>query len=154
MKRRMIKLIRIRLVAAWVLAVTLLVSGSSGGLVLCIAGDGHVALEPAHQGQCGGSIYAEARAHGEVAVSGAGSLCVSNTGGCVDVSLGLDTVSRVVKDVRPDRVLSNDSLSTDLSAGPIAMTCAEGQRTQRLARGAMPRLSCSLLAQRTIVLRI
>jgi len=130
---------------------TLLVSGSSG-IVLCVGDDGHFAVEPAHTGGCDRTDSAVGGAHGETALSVVNS-GVSGVGACVDVSLGLDNVSHVVKDVRHDRLLKT-SFSKSLSAGYAAMTFADGRSPRISAFAATHGTSQALQAQRTIVLRI
>lgn len=145
MMRKLIKLMR--LAAGWVLVASMLISNSSG-MVLCIGDDGHIAVEAVHKEHSDHSSDESGEAHDE---DHSTAFPIENDAdGCVDVSLDLDKLSQVVKH---DRLLK-DTVSRDLSASYMAELYADGQRTQRLANRAPPPLSQSLLAQRTIVLRL
>ena len=138
------------LAATWItLAVT--VSGVPG-VVLCIGADGHFSLESAHEGRCRSA--AEAPGHGrhaavELVAGGVADCC----GDCVDVALSSDSLTPLVRDVRDDRRL-NDRVF-QISADACLTSCDGSVQTFRPTPrpGSPIRLSASLLAQRTIVLR-
>ena len=140
----------IRETAVFLLTGTMLVHSVSG-MVLCIGHDGHIAVEPVHQGQCSPSedMPAPAAPDGAHVAANTGP---EGAGGCVDVSLGLDKVSHIAKVLRQHRVL-RDTVSRYLPAGHGTQASAGGYGARRLSCGGTPRPSHSLLAQRTIVLR-
>jgi hypothetical protein len=140
-----------RLLSGWMLAVILLVCGSSG-MVLCTADGGHFAVESAHQGKCSSTTGEAGQAHGEASGSTA-NIFANTTGGCMDVSFGLDTVSNVPKDMRPDLLQKFTGLK-EVAPDYVALTSAEDHAIQILADGEIPRLSHSLIALRTVVLRV
>jgi hypothetical protein len=123
-----------RSASAWLIALNVLVS-SCTAMELCIGDDGHLAVEPAHAGQCH-------RAGDE-----------RDMGGCVDVPVGLEKVLRAAKDVRPDRELKG-SVSEDLSGGLAARMSVDGCRASLLTHADTLRVPHALLAHWTIVLRI
>ena len=136
---------------SWI-ALAVAATGLSG-VVLCIDADGHFALETASQGRCGGQ--AKSGSPGEhVASTLASGASVADCGDCVDVPLSSDNVSRLVKEVRRNRPLKGTVFR------PVAdvwiAADSGGSRTARITplRGLRLGLSTSLLAQRTIVLRI
>ena len=140
-----------RWTAAWMLMVAVLASGSSG-MVLCIGDDGHLSVEPVHHRHEGHRHDDAVQTHEGNALSDAG--CGScDPGGCVDVPLGSDTLSHAPKPLTQNRLQKNCT-SKDFSAEYAAVPYAEGSGPKLLAYGATPRLSHSILAQRTVLLRI
>jgi len=137
-------------VVCWLCA-TVIVSGASG-MVLCIGENGHFALEPAHSGRCQGRD--EAASHrGQPA---AARLTLENTdnGDCVDVSLSSDNMSHLTKKLRRSRLLKSKPYRTLATAFTTPPDTAVGSVAPTARCAAPPRPPPSLLAQRTIVLRI
>jgi len=123
------------------------------GMVLCIDADGHIVLKTAHQGHCRGQ--AESGSNGQhVASVIAFGASVADCGDCVDVPLSSDNVLQLVREVRHDRPLKGTTFRC-VAYGWVAANSG-GLQTARVTshRGHQLGLSSSLLAQRTIVLRI
>ena len=135
--------------------ITLIVTASGvSGIVLCFGADGHFAFEMSHQGRCQDS--GDAPGHGrhdvaEMLPSGSADCC----GSCVDVSLSSDTMSQPMTEVK------HSTSSTDELAGVFSAASFDtgidvdlSLNVPRVPRCAPLRTSPSLLAQRTIILRV
>lgn len=134
----------------WILAVSMTVCSSSG-MVLCIGDDGHLAVEPVHEEHC----HSTANEASPVLGDGHSTSFPDqpDDSHCIDVSIDLDKFSRVVKDLKVDR-LSKDASSYDLGEVYLAASLLGGHRTQDLAYRGPPRPDEMLQVQRTIVLRL
>jgi hypothetical protein len=123
-------------------------------MVLCIGADGHIALEMAHEGRCQDAADAPGHDHsGDLALMAVGSS--DCCGDCVDLSLASDAMSHPMPQLRQGQT-PTDALISILAA---SFTQAPlGTRIDLspllLPRCDPSRASPSLLAQRTVVLRI
>ena len=141
----------IRSLTTSLLVLSILMSGT-GGMVLCVGDDGHVALEPSHQGVCNRAD--DPSDHRSDPTPG---LKTSPSGaeaeGCLDMSLASFHTSRTAKHVR--RIPGLKEGGTEASPAhddPSALAAPLAARFRSQSQASF--LSHSLLAQRTIVLRI
>jgi hypothetical protein len=146
------KVLRVVAVSWITLAVT--ASGISG-MVLCFGADGHVAFEMAHEGRC--QDAADAHGHGpqtivQIAASASADCC----GNCVDVSLSSDTMSQPMPEVRHSSSSKGELAGFFAATSCIAYATSldAGLSTPRALPSASLRAAQSLLAQRTIILRV
>ena len=141
----------IRLMSGWMLASTLLVSGSSG-MVLCIGNDGHLAVEPEQHSHCGNEHDATDQGDENTAV---GDTCsaMCEVGGCVDVPLESANLSYAPKPLTQD-LLQNCSAGQLFLIGSAPFAQAGVHGCQRPVFGATHILTQSLLEKRTIVLLV
>ena len=134
----------------WVaLAVTIV---GVSGIVICIGSDGHFAFETAHHGRCPGRPDGEGHAQHEASapISDAATSCC---GDCVDVSLSMDSMSHVAKNMRQIRLSRNVAgRSLPGSSTGVGHHDLRAPWTGPL-RGHPPGLSTALCAHRTVVLR-
>jgi hypothetical protein len=145
------KVLRVVAVSWITLAVT--ASGVSG-MVLCFGADGHFAFEIAHQGRCQSAEGDTGHGrHGvvELAASDSADCC----GNCVDVPLSSDTMSQPMTEVRHSLSLTDDLARVfSAASSSVDVDVETGLSAPRVLRSAPLRASPSLLAQRTIILRI
>ncbi len=138
-----------RLATGWMLIVSLLAVGRPGWVV-CLGDDGHLTMKPDHQGHCG-HAHDATDAQDEDAALWEASTAACETSGCVDLSLGGDSLLHILKPATQDRLkIPNGLPFYRIGGAPLAQ--AGGQRSQRLATGATHLPAQSLLEQRTIVL--
>jgi len=140
------------LVTLWI-SLVMTVSGAWGA-GLCIGHDGHVALEPAHEGRCHGHEgEAEHAGHHGTAdtVTGAGTGC---EGDCIDVSLAPDNVSLPTAKARHDRLLRDVYSSAAVAPGSLADSSPGKPGEASGSRSLPPWPPPALFALRTVVLHI
>ena len=147
--RKAIRLMR--LMTGWAIAVSLVVSNSSG-MVLCFGHDGHVAVEPVHEDHCEHPLEEDGHAHETIAHTVA-SQDACNEDACFDVSLDLDKVLQARKELKHN-LFPNLTASSHFAASSAAgfMPDRNGQRSP--FNGTWHSLSQCLLVQRTIVLQL
>ena len=143
----------LKLVAVSWITLAVIASGVSG-VVLCFGSDGHCAFEMSHQGCCQGDADTSGHGRNDVAEMLASS-GVDCCGSCVDVSLSSDTMSQPITDVR-DSLSSTDHMTGVLSAASFdtGIDVDVSLNAPSVLRCVPLRTSPSLLAQRTIVLRV
>jgi len=138
----------VKILAALWIAVVLVTSGSTG-MVLCVGSDGHISVEPAHDGHCHETSGTDKHDHADPPETAAFEDC---HGSCTDLSLSADAFT-LIKDARPDK------LEKALAAGPVMILSADPCDADHSRRGRCPtpgvrlRPLPSLLALRTVVLR-
>ncbi|MCW5890876.1 MAG: hypothetical protein KIT14_10010 [bacterium] len=109
--------------------------------VLCVASDGHVALETAHAGTC----EAEARRHHEADHdAGLGAPC--NGHPCTDIALG-ETAGRALSRA------GDDVVATPALVGLVPPPAVATPAAQPLLTRATAGSEARLVARRTVVLR-
>ena len=143
----------LKLVAVSWMTLAVIASGVSG-MVLCFGADGHFAFEMSHQGRCQRDADTSGHGRNDIAdmLANANSDCC---GSCVDVSLSSDTMSQMMTEVR------HSTSSTDETAGVLSAASFDTGIDVDVSLNAPSVLRCvplrtspSLLAQRTIVLRV
>jgi hypothetical protein len=124
------------------------------GLVLCTGADGHVAIEIAHDGHCGDAHEEhEHPDHGEptLVISADAQCCPP----CDDVPLSSEGMSYIVSKVtRGDAIGSALEEAVAASATEVGLAWHRPGGTSSVSLRTASRASPSLLALRTIVLRI
>ena len=143
----------LRVVAISWITLTVTVSGVTG-MVLCFGADGHIAFEMAYQGRC--QDAADAPGHGrQTVVQMAASAGADYGGSCVDVLLSSDTMSQPMPEVRHS-ISSIGELARFFAATSCISYASldSGPSTRRALPSASLRAAQSLLAQRTIILRV
>ena len=120
------------------------------GIVACFGAKGDVSLGMAHERHCEGSAHAPHNGHTEFAADTDPDCC----GDCIDVPLSSDIVSHLTKSVRREHLLGHTVFRAPSDACLVAGGSDPPAFDSAFAGRADPDPPTSLLAQRTVVLRI
>jgi hypothetical protein len=142
----------VRLLVGLMFMGSMLFSGTSG-MVLCFGEDGHFALEPTHHGHGGCPYDADGCGHQDADPS-SGDANWQSRDACYDLPLDIETASLVTKDLQTKRLLIREPASLLPFIGDPVPAFHFVYRRNESPGKAWLRIAPSVLAKRTIVLRI